>query len=76
MAAPLLIWNQITRCRQHPSQNPKHGGPRVIDVVTIVMSENLDEWTMAQGLDAVADYSSSEKGQHTTLSELQNDQPE
>ena len=40
------------------------------------MSENLDQWTMAQRLDKVTDYSSSEERQHTTLSELQNDQPD
>ena len=36
----------------------------------------LDQWTMAQRLDKVVDYSSSEERLHTTLSELQNDQPD
>ena len=40
------------------------------------MSENLDQWTMAQRLDKVSDYSSSEERQHTTMSELHNDQPD
>ena len=40
------------------------------------MSENLDQWTVAQRLDNVADYSSSEGRQHTTLSKLQSDQRE
>ena len=37
------------------------------------MSENMDQWTMAQALDTFTDYSSSEKRQHTTLSKLQSD---
>ena len=41
-----------------------------------MLSENLDHWTLVKGLDIVTDYSSSEKRQHATLSEPQNDQPD
>ena len=59
-----------------PGEILKHGGPGIICYLSRRMSENLDQWTMAERLDKVTDYSSSEERQHTTLSELENDQPD
>ena len=40
-----------------------HGGPGTIDVLTVVCQKM---WTMAEELETVTDYSSSEKRRHTT----------
>ena len=59
-----------------PAEIQKYGGPRHHRYLNHRMSENLDQWTVAQRLDKVTDYSSSEEKEHTTLSELQTDQPD
>ena len=66
----------VTRCLQLSSRGAKAWKTRYYRCLIHHMSENMDQWTMAKELDTATDYSSSEKRQHTTLSELQNDQPD
>ena len=78
--AILLLNNGKSTCVDNiPAEVLKHGGgPGVIKealTVIIPMSENLDQWTIAQRLDTVAECSTSQKG-NTRLPELQNDEPD
>ena len=66
---------RFTRCRQHPRQDSEAWRTRCHQCLNRRMSENLDQWTMAQGLYTATDYPSSEKRQHTTLPEQRNNQP-
>ena len=54
----------------------KHGEPGVITNACLNrrMSENLDQWMMAQGLGTAEDYSSSERKATQDLPEQQNNQ--
>ena len=67
---------KITRFDNIQTEILKHGGPGIIDAVNVLWQKNLDQCIMAQRLDKITNYSSSNGRQHTSLSELQKDPPD